>query len=144
MLDLNTFKIVVDNTPLISIDFIIKNSDSKILLGKRVNKPAKDYLFTLGGRVYKNEKLNDAKQRILKEEVGLDVVNIRYYKSQPWPLSGSMMIGFIAEADENQPIIVDNKEITTATWFGREELPDYPSNISIAGELIEKFKNGEL
>lgn len=55
-----------------------------------------------------------------------------------------MMIGFIAEADENQPIIADNKEITTATWFGREELPDYPSNISIAGELIEKFKNGEL
>ncbi len=75
MLDLNTFKIVVDNTPLISIDFIIKNSDSKILLGKRVNKPAKDYLFTLGGRVYKNEKLNDAKQRILKEEVGLDIKN---------------------------------------------------------------------
>ena len=40
--------------------------------------------------------------------------------------------------------LIDNKEITTATWFGREELPDYPSNISIAGELIEKFKNGEL
>lgn len=75
MLDLNTFKIVVDNTPLISIDFIMKNSDNKILLGKRVNKPAKDYLFTLGGRVYKNEKLNDAKQRILKEEVGLDIKN---------------------------------------------------------------------
>ena len=75
ILDLNTFKIVVDNTPLISIDFIIKNSDSKILLGKRVNKPAKDYLFTLGGRVHKNEKLNDAKQRILKEEVGLDIKN---------------------------------------------------------------------
>lgn len=75
MLDLNTFKIVVDNTPLISIDFIMKNSDNKILLGKRVNKPAKDYLFTLGGRVYKNEKLSDTKQRILKEEVGLDIKN---------------------------------------------------------------------
>ena len=73
MLDLNTFKTIVDNTPLISIDFIIKNQDNKILLGKRVNKPAKDFLFTLGGRVYKNEKLEDAKNRIVKDEIGLDL-----------------------------------------------------------------------
>jgi colanic acid biosynthesis protein WcaH len=51
LLDLNTFKIVVDNTPLISIDFIVKNSDNKIFLGKRVNKPACGFLFTLGGRI---------------------------------------------------------------------------------------------
>ena len=75
MLDLNTFKTVVDNTPLVSIDFIVKNSDNKILLGKRVNKAAKKFLFTLGGRVYKNEKLDDAKQRILKDELGLDIKN---------------------------------------------------------------------
>ena len=75
MLDLNTFKMVVENTPLISIDFIVKNGDNKILLGKRVNKPAKDFLFTLGGRVYKNEKLEDSKKRILKDEIGLDLEN---------------------------------------------------------------------
>lgn len=75
MLDLNAFKIVVDNTPLVSIDFIVKNSDNKILLGKRVNKPAQGFLFTLGGRVYKDEKLDDAKQRILKDELGLDIKN---------------------------------------------------------------------
>lgn len=73
MLDLNSFKSVVKNTPLISIDFIVRNNDGKILLGKRVNKPAKNYLFTLGGRVYKNEKLEDAKKRILKDEFGLDI-----------------------------------------------------------------------
>ena len=67
MLDLNTFKTVVENTPLISIDFIVKNSEKKILLGKRVNKPAKGFFFTLGGRVYKNEKLETAKKRILKD-----------------------------------------------------------------------------
>jgi len=76
MLDLNTFKTVVDNTPLISIDFIVKNPDNKILLGKRVNKPAYGFLFTLGGRVYKNEKLLDAKQRIVKDEIGLDLNNL--------------------------------------------------------------------
>lgn len=73
MLTLETFKTVVKNTPLISIDFIIKNQENKILLGKRVNKPAQDFLFTLGGRVYKEEKLEVAKKRILKNETGLNL-----------------------------------------------------------------------
>ena len=73
MLDLNTFKTVIENTPLISIDFIVKNSEKKILLGKRVNKPAKSFFFTLGGRVYKNEILENAKKRIIKDEIGLDL-----------------------------------------------------------------------
>ena len=75
MIAFETFKTVVKNTPLISIDFIVKNHGNKILLGKRVNKPAQKNLFTLGGRVYKNEKLEDAKKRILKNEIGLDLEN---------------------------------------------------------------------
>jgi colanic acid biosynthesis protein WcaH len=62
MLNLETFKTVVENTPLISIDFIVRNKEDKILLGKRLNKPAQDFLFTLGGRVYKDEKLENAKK----------------------------------------------------------------------------------
>ena len=73
MIAFDDFKTVVKNTPLISIDFIVKNNDDKILLGKRINEPAKNYLFTLGGRVYKNEKLENAKKRILKDEIGLDL-----------------------------------------------------------------------
>ena len=66
------FKTVTECTPLVSIDFIVKNKDTKILLGRRVNKPAKDFLFTIGGRIYKNEKIEDAKTRILKDELNLD------------------------------------------------------------------------
>lgn len=73
MLNIETFKTIVENTPLISIDFMIRNKENKILLGKRVNKPACNFLFTLGGRVYKNEKLDDAKKRILKDEIGLNI-----------------------------------------------------------------------
>ena len=73
MLNLETFKMVVENAPLISIDFIVKNQENKILLGKRVNKPAFNFLFTLGGRVYKNENLENAKEGILKDEVGLNL-----------------------------------------------------------------------
>ncbi|MCT7539727.1 NUDIX domain-containing protein [Aliarcobacter cryaerophilus] len=73
MLELDKFKTLVDVAPLVSIDFIIKNQDNKILLGKRVNKPAKDYFFTLGGRVFKKETLNEAKKRVLKDEIGLNI-----------------------------------------------------------------------
>jgi len=73
MLPLEKFKTLIDIAPLVSMDFIIKNSENKILLGKRVNKPAFGYYFTLGGRVLKNEKLADAKKRILKEETELNI-----------------------------------------------------------------------
>lgn len=73
MLELDKFKTLVDIAPLISIDFIARNNQDKILLGKRVNKPACDYFFTLGGRVFKNETINEAKKRILKNEIGLNI-----------------------------------------------------------------------
>ncbi|WP_305863616.1 GDP-mannose mannosyl hydrolase [Aliarcobacter butzleri] len=73
MLTLETFKIIVENTPLISIDFIIRDIENRVLLGKRINKPASDFLFTLGGRIYKDEKIESAKKRILKNEIGLNL-----------------------------------------------------------------------
>lgn len=76
MLDINTFGQIIDSTALISIDFIVKNEDNKILLGKRVNKPAKGFFFTIGGRIYKNEKIYDTKKRILNDELNLDITNL--------------------------------------------------------------------
>ncbi len=74
MIPKEDFKIVVQNTPLVSIDFIVK-FDDKILLGKRVNKPALGYYFTLGGRVFKNETIKDAQKRIFNNETGLELSN---------------------------------------------------------------------
>lgn len=118
-------------------------SNDKILLARNSNFVGGWYSL-VAGYVDVGETLEETVRREVKEEVGLDVWNIRYYKSQPWELSGSMMIGFIAEADENQPICIDEKEITAAAWFTRENLPNHPLNISIAGEMIEKFERGEL
>jgi NAD+ diphosphatase len=118
-------------------------SNNKILLVRSSNFPGSWYSL-IAGYVDVGESLEEALAREVKEEVGLDVKNIRYYKSQPWPLSGSMMIGFIAEADENQTVYIDDKEITEAIWFTRGNLPEHSLNISIAGEMIEKFDKGEL
>ena len=72
MLDAQTFKTVIRSTPLISIDLLVKK-DNKILLGKRINKPAQDYLFSMGGRIYKNERINDAIIRIAKDELNIEL-----------------------------------------------------------------------
>ena len=67
---LEKFKVVVEYAPLVSIDLIIKK-DNKILLGKRVNKPAFGYYFTTGGIVRKNESFKDAMKRIANNELGI-------------------------------------------------------------------------
>ena len=67
-----TFKRVIQYTPLISIDLIVRNEQGEVLLGKRVNAPAKGYWFVPGGRVRKNETLDDAFVRLVKEELGIE------------------------------------------------------------------------
>jgi len=64
------FQTIIENTPLVSVDLIVKHEE-KILLGKRVNKPAQGYWFTLGGRVLKNENIQNAIKRIGKQELGI-------------------------------------------------------------------------
>jgi len=68
----STFKIVIDSIPLISIDLLIKK-DNKILLGKRTNKPAQGYYFSIGGRVFKNETLDQAMHRIAQTELNIEL-----------------------------------------------------------------------
>ena len=67
-----TFKGVIQHTPLISIDLIVRNEQGEVLLGKRVNAPAKGYWFVPGGRVRKNETLDDAFIRLVREELGIE------------------------------------------------------------------------
>ncbi|WMN87519.1 GDP-mannose mannosyl hydrolase [Vibrio parahaemolyticus] len=69
-LDEKTFKMVVASTPLVSIDFIIRNSKGQILLGQRTNRPAQGFWFVPGGRICKDETFEQAFQRLTKAELG--------------------------------------------------------------------------
>lgn len=71
MLDKQTFMSVVKNTPLVAIDLIVRSSNQRMLLGKRVNEPAAGYWFVPGGRIYKSETLEQAFLRITATELGV-------------------------------------------------------------------------
>ena len=64
---------IIKATPLVSVDLVIRNPAQKILLGKRVNRPAKGYWFVPGGIILKNETINQALKRISEVEVGHDL-----------------------------------------------------------------------
>ncbi|MGZ5817661.1 MAG: GDP-mannose mannosyl hydrolase [Burkholderiaceae bacterium] len=64
---------VIDATPLVAIDLIVQNEMGEILLGRRCNRPAQNYWFVPGGRIRKNERSQDALQRIGRSELQIDV-----------------------------------------------------------------------
>jgi len=73
MLTENIFKSIVKNTPLVSIDLIVRNKSNEILIGKRVNRPACGYWFVPGGRIRKDENMESAFLRLTNNELGLDI-----------------------------------------------------------------------
>ncbi|WP_151830759.1 GDP-mannose mannosyl hydrolase [Acinetobacter ursingii] len=68
------FKTMITNTPLIAIDLVVRNTQNEVLLGKRLNAPAKGFWFVPGGRIQKNETLDCAFIRLLKDELGIQNV----------------------------------------------------------------------
>ncbi len=118
-------------------------SGDKILLARNANF-RNNYYSIIAGYVDIGESLEQAVVREVKEETGIVIKNLRYYKSQPWPFSGSLMTGYFAEADDLQPLRPDPVEIAEAGWYRRGDLPPHPTNISIAGEMIELFEDGKV
>lgn len=115
--------------------------NNKILLAKGKHYKG-DFYSLVAGYVDIGESIEETVVREVKEEVGLDIKNLKYYKSQPWPFSGSVMLGFTAEAEDTQQIIIEENEIKEAGWFERNNLPPYSSNASISGDLIDAFERG--
>lgn len=71
MLPTKKFRTVVDSTPLVSIDLIVENECTRYLLGHRINRPAMGFWFVPGGRIFKNETLDEAFLRLTQAELGI-------------------------------------------------------------------------
>lgn len=86
------------------------------------------------------ESIEDTVRREVMEEVGLKVKNLRFYKSQPWVFTDTLLMGFYAELDGSDAVTVQEEELSEALWFHREEIPRDYSAISLTGEMIERFR----
>jgi NAD+ diphosphatase len=113
--------------------------DNRILL-VRHKILIKNIYSLVAGFVEPGETLEEALKREVNEEVGIELKNIKYFKSQPWPFPHSLMIGFTAEYASGE-IIVDGVEIAEAEWFDARRVQQLPLPVknSIAWELIDWY-----
>ena len=118
----------------------VRNGD-KLLMAHNIDNP-NPRLFLISGFVEVGESLEQAVHREVMEEAGLRVKNIRYFGSQPWPFSDSMIAGFTAELDGDDTIRMQQEELSEAMWVSREDIPEYETDVSISCCLIENFRRG--
>ena len=115
----------------------------RILLARNARGEARHYAL-IAGYVEVGKTLAHAVRREVLEEVGLRVKNLRYLGDQPWGVSGSLMFAFHAELDGSPEITLQQSELADAQWFARDALAPSAHRVSIAFELIERFRRGEL
>jgi len=125
-------------SPVIIVGII---DNEKLLLTKYANRDYQNYAL-IAGFVEIGETLEEAVKREVKEEVGLNISHLQYYKSQPWPFSKAIMIGYFAKLEGDNSIHMDKKELSEVHWFLRNELPHGLSSISLTYDMIEAFRNG--
>lgn len=108
--------------------------DRQLLLGRSAHFPPGMY-SALAGFVEPGESAEECVRREVREEVGLEVTNLRYFGSQSWPFPHSLMLAFVADWAGGE-IVPQPGEIEDAQWFALDALPKLPPNFSIAGYLI--------
>lgn len=113
---------------------LVRDGD-KLLLGRSPHfKPG--VFSALAGFVEPGETLEECAAREVREEVGVEIANLRYFHSQPWPFPNSLMVAFFADY-AGGTITPDPSEIEAADWFSLDALPLLPEPISIARRLID-------
>jgi NAD+ diphosphatase len=129
----------------------VPGDDGRCLLTRGLRWPEGRY-SCVAGFVEPGESAEAAVFREVAEETGVQIREVRYLASQAWPLPASLMLGFYALADSDQPVVVEEIELADARWFTRGELlgrgtgtaPIVPPPLSIAHELLTAWRDERL
>lgn len=122
--------------PRVSPAIIVLISKEREFLLARSPRFPKGMRSVIAGFAEPGETLEEAVMREVREEVGIEVRDVRYFGSQPWPFPHSLMVGFTASHASGE-ICIDGDEIEDAAWYTPDDLPDLPSPISISRRLID-------
>ncbi len=116
---------------------VLVTRGEELLLARSPHFPSGRF-SALAGFVEPGETIEETVHREVLEEVGIEIENVVYVGSQPWPFPHSLMLGFYA-THKSGDILIDGVEIEEAAWFTKDHLPDLPPDISIARQLIDGF-----
>lgn len=127
--------------PRISPAIIVAVTDGERVLMTRYAQGPYRQRALVAGFVEVGETAEHAVAREVREECGIGVKNVRYYGSQPWGLSGALMLGYFAELDGDPATSLDDGELSWAGWVDRtdiEESDDY----ALGRQMVEAFRDG--
>ncbi len=120
-----------------AIIVLIEREDGRALLARGRAFPIPLY-SCLAGFVEPGETLEEAVHREVFEEVGIEIDDVRYHTSQPWPFPHSLMLGFNARYAGGE-LVLQESEIVDAQWYQATDLPQIPPGMSIARRLIDDW-----
>lgn len=119
-----------------AIIVLISRGDDLLLVHARNFKT--DFYGCVAGFVETGESLEEAVRREVMEETSLQIKNLRYFKSQPWPYPCGLMVGFFAEYESGE-LKLQNEELSKGGWFNKNNLPTIPEKLSLARMLIDQW-----
>lgn len=120
----------------------VHNGD-RLLLTKYAGRAYKRYALVAGFAEI-GESLEQTVRREVKEEVGLNVKNVKFFKSQPWPFTDTILAGFFAELDGDDTITLQEDELSLGVWIDRKDITPEELKISLTGEMMEAFRTGAV
>lgn len=95
----------------------------------------------VAGFVEIGETIEECVRREVREELGLEVKNIRYYKSQPWGVAGDILSGYWCDVDGDPTLHMDATELGRAVWAGPDEIPGQPDDLSLTNEMMCSWRD---